>query len=55
MIKNWLITRIKGNKPLAEINDKNNQVYKENRIKKQIKDLQKQLEYKENKKDENNN
>ena len=55
MIKDWLIARIKENKPLAEINDKNNQVYKENRIKKQIKDLQKQLEYKENKKDENNN
>ena len=44
MIKDWLIARIKENKPLAEINDKNNQAYKENRIKKQIKDLQRQIE-----------
>ena len=48
MIKDWLVAKLKENKKLAEVNDKNNQIYKENKIKKQIKELQKHIEIKLN-------
>ena len=44
MVKDWLVAKLKENKKLVEDNDKNNQAYKESKIRKQIKDLQRQIE-----------